>query len=230
MSESTSSYGSYAEGLKWVLTIATAAIAGAFLHIKEIEAESGTVQVFIALALSAFVVCAWAGMHYLMWFNLVALRKERIKENQTAINETDQTEAGLKRRESLQKRIDSDTRDIQTSERTMPTWYGIFTYAFSGALVFALLGIFISIGVHASIADHSKGQEDPKKVIQVQNGSSAARDRFHIVYSAIHAAVHGKEPHTFLINDERGEVWQMVCQDKEHVTFQKIPVVPEPKN
>lgn len=48
-SSATSTYG---EGVKWILAIATAAIAGAFVHLSEIKQESIGVQGFVGLSLS----------------------------------------------------------------------------------------------------------------------------------------------------------------------------------
>lgn len=229
MSEpASSSSGAYGEGVKWILTIAATAIAGAFSHLKEIQAEGRAVQALITLALVAFVVCVWAGMNYLFWLNLIPLRKERIEESRSELAEADdQAESESKRRSDLQKKIDSDVHNLDDAERTMPTWYRIFTYAFTGALALATLGIFTSLAMRGFTAQDQK--QGGRKVACSHTGINSptvSRDRFHIVYSAVHSTIHGKEAHTFLLDDQTGELWQMICQDNIRVTFRKVARIP----
>ena len=47
--------------------------------------------------------------------------------------------------------------------------------------------------------------------------------RFAIVYSATHPSRGGQVQHTFLLDRQTGDFWQMVCQKNGTVAFQETP-------
>jgi hypothetical protein len=56
----------------------------------------------------------------------------------------------------------------------------------------------------------------------VQGEALPGPSRFAVAYSAVHQTNHGREAHTFLINESTGELWQMVCAPDGTVAFTQI--------
>jgi hypothetical protein len=117
---SSSATGTYGEGVKWILAIAAAAIAGAFVHLSEIKQESIGVQGLVALSLIAFVYSIWTGMYYLLWLNTVPLVRDRIKQNEEELTAVPITDVAKKA--EIEGRIAKQKETIKISETAMPSW------------------------------------------------------------------------------------------------------------
>jgi hypothetical protein len=219
-----SATGTYGEGVKWILTIASAAIAGAFIHLKEVEEQIIPVQALLALSLALFVYSIWTGMNYLLWLNTVPVVWDRLREYREELLKLKANAApDLAKESELQGRIEKESKIIKVSEEAMPPWHVRYTYSFSAALACATLAVLLSMLVNVAAPKN----KDEKKADVTQGGASAhianeGKAHYSLVYSAMHATSKGREAHTFLMNDETGELWQMVCDGPGHVVFQKV--------
>ena len=222
--------GAYGEGVKWILAIAAAAIAGAFLHLKEIEEQNIWTQALLALALALFVYSIWTGMYYLLWLNLVPVAFERRKANREELKLLETPTGDGKKEEpddqikELNRLIDHDTETIKLSGNAKRAWHKHYTYSFSAALTFATLGLLLSIFLNA-IAPKAKAKDRAdatgSKRAHVAKGAGTS---YNVVYSAVHATRNGREAHTFLLNGKTGELWQMMCDSNGRVAFHKVPI------
>jgi hypothetical protein len=214
---SGSAIATYGDGVKWLVGISAAALGGAFLHVKEINEQPPAVRVVIAIAIVAFFVSIYGGVNYLLWLNGLAASKERIRES----NEKLQSETDKGKRNELQAHVEKQERRIARAESTMPTWHRIYTIAFSSALLVATFALCCAV-----IAGHDekKPAAPPPEDSTERKASAepAPLARFHIVYSAVHQTGHGREAHTFLIDDQTGKLWQMVCSGKDAVAFRLV--------
>lgn len=214
---SSSATSTYGEGVKWILAIAAAAIAGAFVHLSEIKQENIGVQGFVALSLIAFVYSIWTGMYYLLWLNLVPLAHDRIKQNEEELAAVPNTDVNKKA--EIEDRIAKQRETIKISESTMPSWYRHYTYSFSTALVLATVALLLSLVMNAV---------SKKASIVGGDHQTISHSHYSLALSAVHATGKGREAHTFLINDETGDLWQMVCDQDGHVAFQKVKRIDTP--
>lgn len=213
----STSTGTYGEGIKWILAIAAAAIGGAFLHLDKIERESHATQVLLGLSLLLFVCSIWSGMNYLLWLNTIPIVRERLKENRSSLFASDGSSSS-NTNTLLRDQIRNDEKTISDAELTMPTWHRIYTYSFSAALAISTIGLLTSMFV-AGMAKRTGANHN----VIVQSTPPVDLKRFSVVYSAVHAAGNGRhEAHTFLINNETGELWQMICDKGTMVRFSKI--------
>jgi len=57
----------------------------------------------------------------------------------------------------------------------------------------------------------------PEKV-----GSSPPPSHYAVAYSAVHQTHHGREAHTFLIEESKGDLWMMECAPNGAVSFNRI--------
>ena len=100
----------------------------------------------------------------------------------------------------------------------MPSWHRYYTRSFSAALACATLAIFVSMYSAATAKRREPVKTDAGKIIAQPHVT-----HYSVVYSAVHAVgKNRKEAHTFLMNDETGELWQMVCDAGGRVVFRKV--------
>ena len=214
-STATTTYG---EGVKWILAIAAAAIGGAFLHLKEIKEETIWVQALLSLSLAAFVYSIWTGMYYLLWLNTVPLARDRIKAHQEELATVPETNTA--KRAEIEGRIGQQQGTIKLSETTMPSWYRQYTYSFSSALVSATLALILSLAL--SIIHKHPAKNDRAQQGATNHETPVSHPHYSLVSSAVHRTAKGREAHTFLINDETGDLWQMMCDRDGRVILQKV--------
>jgi hypothetical protein len=91
------------------------------------------------------------------------------------------------------------------------TWDGLFPMI--GAWLF-LAGVLLLWSRHVP----AKVDAGPAVVTPAE-----APLRYAIALSAIHMTNHGREAHTFLINQSDGKVWQMVCSPDGTIAFNEVP-------
>jgi hypothetical protein len=71
----------------------------------------------------------------------------------------------------------------------------------------------------------------PQPVVVAPPVAVAVPLRFTITQSAVHKPRKGMEAHTFLLNQQTGEVWQMVCDGPSGaVSFRRAPWLDLNKN
>lgn len=221
-----SARGQYGETVKWILAIASGAIGAGFLHINEIEAQAVWVQGLLALSFIAFVLSVWSGMYYLLWVTTVPVVRQTLGEYKAAIQELrDPNGSDAEKKAELESKIKIEEKKVSDAKDAMPGWHKFYTYAFSAALACSALALLSGLVNHALAKGHSV-DDGCKKDVADHGGSQTPQHFTHysMVYSAVHRTAMGhREAHTFLMNDETGELWQMVCDGTKRVVFQKVP-------
>jgi hypothetical protein len=212
----------YIDAVKWIVGISSALLAGAFLHPELTVGWSlwGKVAlVGVLLLLGASIV---GGVVYLLWLNRIRRRKERIaeidKELLAPVVIPDVQRANELREEKCQL-----MKEENASKGTQTFWYWAFilTFLFGGAI-----GI---ITFCAQVVYGQKPKDDCKKDCRDKccddQGAATTPDsrRFTVVQSAVHKTAHGMQEHTFLLDQQTGEIWQMICDQKGAVVaFQRV--------
>lgn len=212
----------YVDAVKWIVGISTALLAGVFLHPELTSGWSllGKVSlVVVLLLLGASIV---GGVVYLLWLNWIRWRKEQIAEIDQELSlpivlpDPDRAKKLRAERVLLLK-------EQEDSKGTRDFWYWAFilTFLFGGAI-----GI---ITFCAQIVYGQKPKDDCKKDCRDNccddKGAATTPDlrRFTVVQSAVHKTVHGMQAHTFLLDQQTGAMWQMICDQKGAVVaFQRV--------
>jgi hypothetical protein len=206
----------YGEGVKWLVGISASAVAGGFLHVKEIEEQSLVFRVLIAGAMLLFSISIWGGINYLLWLNALGGHKERIRENREELLRASVIDG---EKAELQDGIDRSKARIRLSEKTMPSWHRLYTFTFVGGLMIATVSICFAL-IYRAPMNAVQNRSEEKSTNQVQPNPAP---RFHLAYSAVHQTAHGKEAHTFLLDDQTGSLWQMICVGKDdEVAFRPV--------
>lgn len=211
----------YGEHVKWLVGLSTTAVAGGFLHLREIEEQTFQLRLLMAVALILFLVSIWGGTNYLLWLNAVGADKERIKESSDELLRSVTEEKEIE----IQKKINERKARIGRAEKAMPSWHKLYTFTFAGALAFSTLFISLALLVYQAPTSATHSEQNPsssKSEVQI-----APTSRYHLVYSAVHQTGHGKEAHTFLLDDQTGIMWQMMCVGKNEVTFKQVQRIGE---
>ena len=216
-----SAIGTYGEGVKWILAIAAGAIGGTFLHLDLVKSQVVVVQIAVVLSLMAFSVSVGAGMNYLLWLNRELVAQERIREQRSNLqgaNPPSQTAA-----DDAQKIIQKEQGIVDSAASAKRPWHVTYTNAFIAGFVFAIAAVSVSIGegiAHPKPANAS----DDKKTCPACTAPVPDKPAYTLASSGMHRTGHGMEQHTFLLNTDTGEVWQMRCGKDGLVSFVKIPV------
>jgi hypothetical protein len=213
---SSSAIGTYGEGVKWLVGLSASVVAGAFLHLKEIDGQPLYLRILIAAALILFFVSIWSGINYLLWLNAVGADRERIKESREELRGS----VTEKEKLELERRIDRSKGRIGVSETAMPPWHQLYTYTFAGGLAISMLSITLALIVAPTPRGEPQSEKNPS--LSKNEVAIAPTSRFHLGYSAVHQTSHGKEAHTFLVDDQTGRIWQMMCMSKDEVTFKQV--------
>lgn len=211
----------YIDAVKWIVGISSALLAGVFLH-PELTAGWplwGRLSLVLVLLLLGASICG--GVVYLLWLNRIRRRKELIAEIERELSAPvvipDATRA-QKLRDDRAKLMDEEEK----SKKTQTTWYWVFI------LMFLFGGGIGMIVFCAQIAQGQKPKDDKKdcKVECCQEKKVTATPdprRFSVVPSALHRTAHGLQAHTFLLDQQTGAIWQMICDRKgKLVAFQHV--------
>jgi hypothetical protein len=203
----------YAEGMKWVLALSIAAVAGAFLHLSDLSKLPVWLKLTAAGDTAAFLVGAFLGVQYLIRVFTDDVRRKQLSDTE---GNASATEADKDRAEDL--RLDLSKSD--TSRPKLYRWHAIST-----CIAAVLTLVFLPAAI-LTFKDDAKKLECPcgcTTVCQGTNQISIAPDRFAIVYSAAHPGRGGQVQHTFLLDQQTGNLWQMVCRKNGTVAFEETP-------
>ncbi len=215
-SNATNAYG---EGIKWILAISAAAVGGAFIHLKELEDQSIWVQALLALSLGLFVYSTWCGMYSLIWLNTAAMARDRRREYREEIEKMRVSPcAGDEASTAYESKVKDDlaevSKTIEDAKRDIAPYYRHHTRSFSLALFCAAGGLLLAMLLKIVA---------PKIAIdKIAPVAPVGKVHYSLVPSAVHATVRGREAHTFLMNDDTGELWQMICAGDGLVAFRKV--------
>ncbi|RZU42928.1 hypothetical protein [Edaphobacter modestus] len=212
----------YIDAVKWIVGISSALLAGVFLHPELTNGWSFWGKVSLVLVLLLLGASIVGGVVYLLWLNRIRRRKERIAEIDREMS-SPVVIPDAQRTQKLREEKVLLLKDEEDSKGTQAFWYWAFilTFLFGGA-----------IGITSFCAQVVYGQrpkDDCKKDCRDKccddEGAATTPDlrRFTVVQSAVHKTAHGTQAHTFLVNQQTGDVWQMICDQKGNiVAFQRV--------
>lgn len=240
MSDKPPSGGSsYGEGVKWTIGLSGAAVAAVFLHLDEIGKQPTYAHWLIAIAVGLFTISIICGVNYLHWLMADDTDRDRqreIKEELSALHQgqnpehaenTDNRETKdsqeADRRALLKERLAKHRKRSDKSYKVKPRWHVAYLVSFLLAAVLSSIALFIAV-VQAHAPD-KEGKKEAECVCNNKFSAAATPNRFAVTYSALHQGLHDKETHTFLLDQQTGEVWQMRCTAQGKVEFQPVSVI-----
>lgn len=204
----------YAEGMKWVIALSVAAVAGAFTHLSDLSKLPFNWRIVGAVAVVAFTFAAFFGVHYLiqLWTS-----EERSRTIERIDAKGPRSKADDDEVKQLQKLVEE-------SKKSRPKLYLLQTIF---SCIAALLAI---VFLPAAILNFHDDAKPPAPCCSAcpQPQPQPAADRYAIVLSAIHPGRGGVMQHTFLLDKQTGRIWQMVCQKGGLVAFHEVPRIPAP--
>ena len=223
--ENRDAAASNADAAKWVVGLSTAVFAGVFLHPEQIVRRTEWERVCFAVILLLFGISIVCGILYLFWLNWGRRQREKLREidRDIAVEKRDgispvlwaaKPESGgpAKEPETLKEKSKPVKDTAKPVDKT--NW---FYHAFITFFCFAAgLGVLAFCGsmVWPLESAPKPGTPDARTV----------PERYVIAQSAVHRTKGGMQAHTFLLNRETGDVWQMVCDRKgDVVSFRKVP-------
>jgi hypothetical protein len=202
----------YVDAVKWIVGLAGAVFAGVFLHPEWILGRPEKMRIYLAVVLFLFGISMIGGVVYLLWINSVRRKKEMLAEIESDLSVPVVTPDPAKRKE-LTDKWDSTRGKLKKAQSRMNFWYAVLSVPF---YVAAFLGV---VAFCVWVAWPQKSADDGKKPPTVADPL-----RFTITQSAVHKTKRGMEAHTFLLNQQTGEVWQMICDGPSGaVSFRRVP-------
>jgi hypothetical protein len=205
----TEAASGYVDAVKWIVGLSGAVFAGVFLHPEQVAQRQGWVRILIAVVMALFGVSIVASVGYLLWINRVRRVKERLEEIETDLAKP-VVVPDPHRTKKLADERDRLTKERDGAEEHMNSWFNWLLMPFFAAALTGVLAFCVSLAW-------------PKKAVEVEKAPAVAIPlRFAITQSAVHRTQHGMQAHTFLLNQQTGEMWQMICDRQGMVTaFQR---------
>lgn len=205
----------YVDAVKWLVGISGAVLAGVYLHPEMLTRLPQQGRVYLAVVMFLFGVSIFGGVVYLFWINRVRRRKERIAEiekEQSAPMVIPDQERVKTLRESKEKLVEEEKK----SQKLLDLWFAVFTGAFYLGSLMGLIMFCVQVALTQKHDDCKKKDGEAKTVL-------VDSLRYTLTQSAVHRTAHGMQAHTFLLNQQTGEVWQMICDQKGAVVaFRRI--------
>jgi hypothetical protein len=198
----------HADGVKWLIALSAAGLGGAAALLEKVQAQPGEVKGFFALTVAALAASVLLGCIY--YFRLIsaaniyetALRKHVIAGNQA-------------------HKFDPDgNTDVTTASNRYRAVYPLVSTTFFSALILIAFGLIFGA---LRGAPPSKG--DDEKITGSAETAPPA-DRFSLFSTEVRLPKGSRHTHTFLLNDNLGHLWQMLCEKDGRVRFVKVPVEP----
>jgi hypothetical protein len=189
--------------------MSAAAAGGAFLHYDQARELPLTAKCIFVGIVILFLVATWSGVNCLFWQFYKASEDEKLKKleedhAQGKIKDTDYTERQL-----------HGQREVDRARKWRGWYHGTVLWAFALAVLFSVA--LLAFGIF-SPSSSKKDDDGSQKVV----GQVSDRDRYTIVQSAVHRTAHGREAHTFLLDQEKGTLWVMTCSKKGIVEFHRV--------
>jgi hypothetical protein len=198
----------YIDAVKWIVGLAGAVFAGIFLHPEWIVQRPDKMRIYFAVVLFLFGISMIGGVVYLLWINLVRRKKELLGETESDLA-LPVVIPDPKKREELTGKRDRISVELKKAQGHMNFWYAVLSVPFYIAAFLSVLALCVWVGSPQKI-------EKPTTI--------PVPLRFTITQSALHKTKKGMEAHTFLLNQQTGQVWQMVCDSQGKViSFRRVP-------
>jgi hypothetical protein len=203
----TDAAAGYVDAVKWIVGLSGAALAGVFLHPEQLPQHPPWIKFVVALVVILFVVNVVAGAGYLVWINRVRRIKERLKEIEDELLATI-TECDP---EALADENNALTKELKGAPKEMQSWYLLLTGSWCVAALIVALLLCVTI-------------VSPGKTGEIVRAPVGDPLSYTITQSAVHRTKNGRQAHTFLLNQQTGEIWQMICDPRGTVTaFRRVP-------
>lgn len=207
----------YVDAVKWLVGISGAILAGVYLHPEMLTGWPQRGRVYLAVVLFLFGVSIFGGVVYLFWINRVRRRKELIAEI-----EAERSAPVVIRDPEREKKLKEDQERLieegKRSQKLLNLWFAVFTGAFylGSFLGLILFCVQVALGQKCDDCKDKKKDGEAKTIL-------ADPLRYTMAQSAVHRTAHGMQAHTFLLNQQTGEAWQMICDPKGNaVAFQRV--------
>ena len=218
----------YSDGVKWTIGLSGAAVAGAFLHLDELGKQPTAARWVLAFAAAGFAVSIISGVNYLHWLmaaDVARVRLPEIKKEQDALGTPTPTDKEkVDRVATLDRRYKKYAKKIERSYVVSPRWHVAYIVSFIVAAVLATMVFFA-----AMVRSSAQSDRHLDKRCNVDKAPSPVPpNRYIVTYSALHQGRHGKETHTFLLDQQTGQLWQMRCTAGGSVEFHPIQVTSLP--
>lgn len=196
----------YADAVKWIVGLSGAVFAGVFLHPEQVAQRTEAMKIYFAVVLFLLGTSMIGGVVFLLWLNRLRNMKDSIRERKgnaalpiVAAEQAEREEQGKQKKTPEEK--------LRRARRNMNRWYWVLSVPF-------YLGAFL--GVVAFCVVIALPVDKPRVTIPVPL-------RFTVLQSAVHRTKMGMQAHTFLLNQQTGEIWQMICGPQgDMVEFRRV--------
>ena len=152
-----------------------------------------------------------AGAAYIGWINRLRRVKERLGEIQgelSALSRTGDPQAV----QLLTAEEDRLRREQKEAPAEMQSWYLVLIGSWCVAAI--MIGLLFWMAIVWP-------QKKTEEIVKAQVSDPL---RYTITQSAVHRTKEGKQAHTFLLNQQTGDMWQMICDPHGTVTaFRRVP-------
>jgi hypothetical protein len=209
---------SYRQGIVWVVGMSAAAAGGAFLHYEQARGLSLIAKSTFLLLVLLFLVAVWSGVNCLFWLFAKVSGEEKLKKL-----EEDHAQDRIAVADYALKQIETQT-DLDKAKSWRTGYHYIMLWAFAPAVLLSV--VLLAFGTFSATGPVEKKEQSTLEDRLVnQTRSKTWPTRFVVVQSAIHQTVHGKEAHTFLLDQEKGALWIMTCAKHGTVEFHRVQTI-----
>jgi hypothetical protein len=208
----TGALPSYSGGVNWLVGLSAAVVAGAFLHYADVQCLGlGVRMAYFTVALM-FAAATWAGVNYAFWlFHADELRaaKERLD---------DKLNNGI-----TQAEWDKKNGEIEGLKKKARRWITFHHVCLIWGFSIGVIGAATLLGTALWTGQKLECDKDKNAKNCTVCPPAPSNANFVVTHSAVHRTNVGMQAHTFLLNQENGSLWMMVCdKDGKNVSFQWV--------
>jgi hypothetical protein len=207
---------SYRQGIVWVVGMSAAAAGGAFLHYDQAVALPTAAKVGLVLVVVLFLVAVWSGVNCLFWIFYKTSGEEKLKQL-----EEDLAQKKIQPADYAAKKT-KEEGEVADATKSRNRYHATLLWTFALAVLFS--SVLFAFGTFLS-AKSTKDTCTQKQKDLREDAVKPVADRFVVVQSAVHRTAHGKEAHTFLLDQQKGSLWVMTCSKRGIVEFDRVQTV-----
>lgn len=196
----------HADGVKWLIALSAAGLGGAAALLEKVQVQPQAVKYFFVLTVAALAASVLLGCVY--YFRLIsaantyetALRKHVAVGNQADLFDPEAS---------------ADVTKAKNSYRAIYPWV---SSTFFAALFLIAIGLILATLFGA--APQKTSGKDAEETAE----SAPLADHFSLFSTGGLTPKGLRHNHTFLLHDNQGHLWQMICEKNGRVRFVKVPV------
>ena len=211
--EKEDSATSYRQGIVWLVGLSAAAAGGAFLHYEQVKSVPLFAKWILIIVVLLFLVTVWSGVNCLFWL----FRKLSCEEAKKRLDE--QHSQGSLSAVDYRTKTQEAEDQLRTARAWGSAYHGCMLWCFGPAVLLAT--ILFACGVillPEPIKQKSRADSPSTKPMDIKSLP------FVLVQSAVHQTAHGREAHTFLLNQQTESLWIMICSKGGTVEFRKLKI------